>query len=123
MLRTHPMHSAGTTGAPHDVPPSYAHSRRGTWLTIFWFALGCLQTCSIFALLLPKGHFLMSRIPAPSAIVATTTISVVLAICMLGGVGTAAPAGDSVAPVSTVISAIGAVRATNLAGADDVVSV
>lgn len=42
----------------------------------------------------------MSRIPAPSAIVATTTISVVLAICMLGGVGTAAPAGDSVAPIS-----------------------
>jgi|GEM_PF-2446964 hypothetical protein len=65
----------------------------------------------------------MSRIPAPGAIVATTTISAVLAICMLGGVGTAAPAGDSVAPVSTVISAIGAVRATNLAGADDVVSV
>jgi hypothetical protein len=42
----------------------------------------------------------MSRIPAPSAIVATTTISVVLAICMLGGVGTAAPAGDSVAPLN-----------------------
>jgi hypothetical protein len=67
----------------------------------FWFGLGCLQTCSIFVRLLPKGHFLMSRIPAPSAIVATTTISVVLAICMLGGVGTAAPAGDSVAPLNS----------------------
>jgi hypothetical protein len=100
MLRTHPMHFGRTTGALHDVPPSYAHSRRGTWLAIFWFALGCLQTCSIFVRLLPKGHFLMSRIPAPGAIVATTTISVVLAICMLGGVGTAANAGDSVAPIS-----------------------
>ena len=43
----------------------------------------------------------MSRIPALSAIVATTTISAVLAICMLGGVGTAAPAGDSVAPLNS----------------------
>ena len=34
------MHSAGTTGALHDVPPSNAHSRRGTWLTVFWFGLG-----------------------------------------------------------------------------------
>jgi len=55
----------------------------------------------------------MSRIPAPSAIVATTTISVVLAICMLGGVGTAAPAGDSVAPFNN------ATLANTLASSND----
>ncbi len=34
----------------------------------------------------------MSRIPAPGAIVGTTTISAVLALCLLGGVGAQAPA-------------------------------
>jgi resuscitation-promoting factor RpfB len=34
----------------------------------------------------------MSRIPAPGAIVGTTTISAVLALCLLGGVGATAPA-------------------------------
>lgn len=34
----------------------------------------------------------MSRIPAPGAIVGTTTVSAVLALCLLGGVGATAPA-------------------------------
>lgn len=48
----------------------------------------------------------MSRIPAPGAIVGTTTISAVLALCLLGGVGAAAPAAADEA--TTVPSTIGA---------------
>ena len=46
----------------------------------------------------------MSRIPAPGAIVGTTTISAVLALCLLGGVGAQAPAaaGEPAADPSTV---------------------
>ena len=48
----------------------------------------------------------MSRIPAPGAIVGTTTISAVLALCLLGGVGATAPAAADEA--TTVTSTIGA---------------
>jgi hypothetical protein len=48
----------------------------------------------------------MSRIPAPGAIVGTTTISAVLALCLLGGVGATAPAAADEA--TTVPSNIGA---------------
>jgi hypothetical protein len=46
----------------------------------------------------------MSRIPAPGAIVGTTTISAVLALCLLGGVGAQAPAaaGESTTAPSTI---------------------
>jgi hypothetical protein len=46
----------------------------------------------------------MSRIPAPGAIVGTTTISAVLALCLLGGVGAQAPAaaGEPMTDPSTV---------------------
>ena len=48
----------------------------------------------------------MSRIPAPGAIVGTTTVSAVLALCLLGGVGATAPAAADEA--TTVPSTIGA---------------
>ena len=48
----------------------------------------------------------MSRIPAPGAIVGTTTISAVLALCLLGGVGATAPAAAD--ETTTVPSTIGA---------------
>ena len=46
----------------------------------------------------------MSRIPAPGAIVGTTTISAVLALCLLGGVGAQAPAaaGEPTTDPSTI---------------------
>lgn len=46
----------------------------------------------------------MSRIPAPGAIVGTTTISAVLALCLLGGVGAQAPAaaGETTTDPTTV---------------------
>jgi len=46
----------------------------------------------------------MSRIPAPGAIVGTTTISAVLALCLLGGVGAQAPAaaGEPMTDPTTV---------------------
>lgn len=46
----------------------------------------------------------MSRIPAPGAIVGTTTISAVLALCLLGGVGAQAPAaaGETTTAPSTI---------------------
>jgi hypothetical protein len=46
----------------------------------------------------------MSRIPAPGAIVGTTTISAVLALCLLGGVGAQAPAaaGEPTTAPSTI---------------------
>jgi hypothetical protein len=47
----------------------------------------------------------MSRIPAPGAIVGTTTVSAVLALCLLGGVGATAPAAADEA--TTVPSTIG----------------
>jgi hypothetical protein len=48
----------------------------------------------------------MSRIPAPGAIVGTTTISAVLALCLLGGVGATAPAAAD--ETTTTPSTIGA---------------
>jgi hypothetical protein len=48
----------------------------------------------------------MSRIPAPGAIVGTTTVSAVLALCLLGGVGATAPAAADEA--TTVPGTIGA---------------
>jgi hypothetical protein len=48
----------------------------------------------------------MSRIPAPGAIVGTTTVSAVLALCLLGGVGATAPAVADEA--TTAPSTIGA---------------
>lgn len=48
----------------------------------------------------------MSRIAAPGAIVGTTTVSAVLALCLLGGVGATAPAAADEA--TTVPSTIGA---------------
>jgi hypothetical protein len=48
----------------------------------------------------------MSRIPAPGAIVGTTTISAVLALCLLGSVGATAPAAADEA--TTAPSTIGA---------------
>jgi hypothetical protein len=60
---------------------------------LLWFDLGlsqalrhCSHACS------RKELIPMSRIPAPGAIVGTTTISAVLALCLLGGVGAQAPA-------------------------------
>jgi hypothetical protein len=46
----------------------------------------------------------MSRIPAPGAIVGTTTISAVLALCLLGGVSAQAPAaaGEPTTDPSTI---------------------
>jgi hypothetical protein len=46
----------------------------------------------------------MSRIPAPGAIVGTTTISAVLALCLLGSVGAQAPAaaGEPTSAPSTI---------------------
>jgi hypothetical protein len=46
----------------------------------------------------------MSRIPAPGAIVGTTTVSAVLALCLLGGVGATAPAAadESTTAPSTI---------------------
>ena len=46
----------------------------------------------------------MSRIPAPGAIVGSTTIAAVLALCLLGGVGAAAPAAadESTTAPSTI---------------------
>jgi Transglycosylase SLT domain len=46
----------------------------------------CSHACS------RKELIPMSRIPAPGAIVGTTTVSAVLALCLLGGVGATAPA-------------------------------
>ncbi len=48
----------------------------------------------------------MSRIPAPGAIVGTTTVSAVLALCLLGGVGATAPAAAD--ETTTAPSTIGA---------------
>ena len=48
----------------------------------------------------------MSRIPAPGAIVGTTTVSAVLALCLLGGVGATAPAvADESTTASSTIGA------------------
>jgi resuscitation-promoting factor RpfB len=56
----------------------------------------------------------MSRIPAPGAIVGTTTISAVLALCLLGGVGAQAPAAadESTTAPSTIGASLIAVENT-----------
>jgi hypothetical protein len=61
----------------------------------------------------------MSRIPAPGAIVGTTTVSAVLALCLLGGVGATAPAAaDEATTVPSTVSAslITAENTANLVG-------
>jgi hypothetical protein len=64
----------------------------------------------------------MSRIPAPGAIVGTTTVSAVLALCLLGGVGATAPAAAD--ETTTVPSTIGAslIASENTASAQNAAS-
>jgi Transglycosylase SLT domain len=61
----------------------------------------------------------MSRIPAPGAIVGTTTISAVLALCLLGGVGAQAPAAadeSTTAPNTIGASLIAAENTATVVG-------
>jgi hypothetical protein len=61
----------------------------------------------------------MSRIPAPGAIVGTTTVSAVLALCLLGGVGATAPAAadeTTTAPGTIGASLIAAENTATVSG-------
>lgn len=57
----------------------------------------------------------MSRIPAPGAIVGTTTVSAVLALCLLGGVGATAPAAADEATTVPSTTSTGLITAENTA--------